>query len=50
VGWVVHGGLAGLLDAVVVVAGACDRAWAAAFPPNRVDGGGDVGQHVPELQ
>ncbi len=37
-------GLAGLLDAVV--AGAFDRAWAAAFPPERVDRGGDGGQDV----
>ncbi len=43
---VVDGCLAGLLDSVVVVAGAFDRAWAAAFPPDGVDLGGDVGQDV----
>ncbi len=40
------GPLVGLLDAVVVVAGAFDRAWAGPVPPFGVDLRGDVGQHV----
>ena len=40
------GRLMGFLDAVAVVAGAFDRAWAGPVPPFGVDLRGDLGQHV----
>lgn len=40
------GPLVGLFDAVAVVAGAFDRAWAGPVPPFGVDLRGDVGQHL----
>jgi hypothetical protein len=38
------GGLVGLLDAVVVVAGAFDRAWAGPFAPFGDEEDGDLGE------
>ena len=48
-GWPVvagAGGLAGFLDAVVVVAGSLDGARAGAVPSVRVDLPGDLGQDI----